>query len=235
MNSRTLQSGADSSLTILIADDHWVVRESLKQVARGLDQDSCIEEAASFDEALAVLERNSNIDLLLVDLIMPGFKEMDGLRLIRKKYPSIPVVIVSVHEDPAYVMQAIRHGVVGYIPKSAGAEEIRLALSRVIAGEVAFPRDIISRAQIGGPDLTMKEDAVAARRTGELTRRESEILVRLGRGMSILDIATDLMINRQTVRIHLGNAMKKLDLQTREAAIHYAVENVTMLAALVER
>lgn len=229
------QTGTDASLTILIADDHWVVRESLKQVARGLDQDISVEEAASFDEALVVLERNTAINLLLVDLIMPGFKEMEGLRLIRSKYPSIPVVIVSVHDDPEYVMQAIQYGVVGYIPKSAGAEEIRLALSRVIAGEVAFPRDIISRVWVGRTDSPPEDLALENRRTVDLTKRECEILVRLGRGTSILDIADELEISRQTVRVHLGNAMRKLDLQTREAAIHYAVENVATLAALEKK
>ncbi|VDC24853.1 response regulator transcription factor [Pseudogemmobacter humi] len=222
-----------SPLTILIADDHWVVRESLKQVAQGLDSNLRIEEAGGFNEALAVLQDNPDVGLLLIDLVMPGFTEMEGLRLIRSNYPSIPIVIVSVHEDPHYVLRAIQHGVIGYIPKSSGPEEIQLALQRVLAGEVAFPRNLIARgwSEQPPPETPPAPDAARA----GLSRRESEILVLLGSGCSIQDIAGQLEISRQTVRVHLGNAMRKLDLRTREAAIRYAVENGEALAQMRDR
>lgn len=223
-----------SPLTILIADDHWVVRESLKQVAQGLDSNLRIEEAGGFNEALAVLQENPDVGLLLIDLVMPGFTEMEGLRLIRSNYPSMPIVIVSVHEDPNYVLRAIQHGVIGYIPKSSGPEEIQHALQRVLAGEVAFPRDLIARGwseQQAAPETAPVPDAARA----GLSRRESEILVQLGQGHSIQDIAGRLEISRQTVRVHLGNAMRKLDLRTREAAVRYAVENGEALAQMRDR
>lgn len=221
-----------SPLTILIADDHWVVRESLKQVAQGVDSDLRVEEAEGFNEALAVLQKNPDVGLLLIDLVMPGFSEMEGLRLIRRNYPSIPIVIVSVHEDPNMVLRAIQHGVIGYIPKSSGPGEIQNALRRVLAGEVAFPRDLISRGWSETADTPAAPPPEPALRQAGLSRRESEILVLLGQGQSIQDIAGVLEISRQTVRVHLGNAMRKLDLRTREAAIRYAVENGAALAAL---
>ncbi len=220
-----------SALKLLIADDHWVVRQSLKQVARGLDDDVSVLEASSFVEAVSVLEQNPGIGLLLVDLIMPGFNEFEGLRLIRNKFPSIPVVIVSVHEDSEYVLRAIQHGVIGYIPKSANALEIKHALSRVLAGEVAFPRDILARTQAEPAAVSTKPPA-ASFPGADLTRREAEIMVMLGGGAPVSEIADTLEISRQTVRVHLGNAIKKIGLKSREAAIRFAVENAGALKAI---
>jgi DNA-binding NarL/FixJ family response regulator len=230
-----LEEKPEASMTILIADDHWVVRESLKQVARGISENILLEEAASFEEALDVLERNPQVTLLLVDLVMPGFQEFEGLQLLRRRYPAIPVVVVSIHEDPNYVMEAIRHGVIGYIPKSANAEEIRRALVRVIDGEVAFPREIIARgmgeaARPLPPQAT--EPSRQDTRLTQLTLRETEIMVRLSRGAALFDIADELNISRQTVRVHLGNAMKKLNVSTREGAIHFATEHAKELERL---
>lgn len=226
------------AMSILIADDHWVVRESLKHVARGLC-DGEIEEASNLDEALAALARNPTIGLVLIDLIMPDTKEFEGLQELRSRFPTVPVVIVSVHEDPEHVLEAIRHGVVGYIPKSCGAAQIKQALSRVLAGEVSFPRDILTRAHaaparesVAAPPAGPAAPAgakPAAQAFLHLTRRETEILAALGRGEALHDIADALEISRQTVRVHLGNAMKKLGTSTRESVIRLAVENAAAL------
>lgn len=237
---------ATSPISVLIADDHWVVRESLRQVARSLGADDDIEEASSFDEALAVLERNSRIGLVIIDLVMPGFRDFEGLQVLRSRFPAVPVVIVSVYEDPEHVLEAIRHGVVGYIPKSYGPSEIRHALARVMAGEVAFPRDILTRAPVptdGGERRRSALDPVPAPRDepadgppglGLLTRRETEVLAALGRGQALQTISEALDISRQTVRVHLGNAMRKLGVPTREAVMRLAVENADHLARVLE-
>lgn len=233
-------------MTILIADDHWVVRESLRQVARSLGADDDIEEASSFDEALSALERNPTISLVIIDLVMPGFRDFEGLQVLRSRFPAVPVVVISVHEDPEHVLEAIRHGVVGYIPKSYGPSEIKLALSRVMAGEVAFPRDILTRAlgtAPGGERRPAARDVAPAPRDergdiqsalAHLTRRETEVLAALGQGVSLQAISSELDISRQTVRVHLGNAMKKLNIATREAAIRFAVENTASLRRALE-
>lgn len=218
-----------SSLTILIADDHWVVRESLKQVARSLDGGFETIEAESFHDALGILEERPEIGLVLVDLIMPGFNEFDGLRLLRSKFPNTPFVVVSIHEDPNYVLRAISHGVVGYIPKSASASEIKSALTRIISGEVSFPREIL--ASVTSDALAVDPGTPPGSIEG-LTAREKEILSCLGSGMSLPDISETLVISRQTVRVHLGNAMKKLGIASREAVIRYSVENLSKLQSM---
>ena len=208
--------------SLLIADDHWVVRESIKHVARGIDPSIEIEEAASFSQALAALERNPDFGLLLVDLVMPGFKEFEGLRLLRQRFSSVPIAVISIHEDPENVRRAIQHGVIGYIPKSADADQFRRALSCIFAGEVWFPRDALSRS------FPVKEEQAIAEQIDHglhLTEREIEILTMLGNGLPLTEISDVLAITRQTVRVHLGNAMRKLGLKSREATIRYAVTN----------
>lgn len=209
-----------SAMTILIADDHWVVRESLKQVARGIDAGVDIKEAASLEEAIAILERSGPISLILIDLVMPGMKDFEGLELLRRRFPSIPVAVISIHEDPDYVRQAIQNGVIGYIPKSANAEEIRRALTRIFDGEVYFPRDLLTRSWPGAAEsATNDENDPNAPR---LSEREDEVMKLLGGGHAVSEIAELLGITAQTARVHLGNAMRKLGLRNRESAILYA-------------
>ncbi len=209
-----------SAMTILIADDHWVVRESLKQVARGIDAGVDIKEAASLEEAIVILERSGPISLILIDLVMPGMKDFEGLELLRRRFPSIPVAVISIHEDPDYVRQAIQNGVIGYIPKSANAEEIRRALTRIFDGEVYFPRDLLTRSWPGAAEsATNDENDPNAPR---LSEREDEVMKLLGGGHAVSEIAELLGITAQTARVHLGNAMRKLGLRNRESAILYA-------------
>jgi DNA-binding NarL/FixJ family response regulator len=207
------------ALTILIADDHWVVRESLKQVARGIDATVDIKEASTFEEALSILDDHPYIGLILVDLVMPGVKELQGLELLRRRFPAIPVAVISIHEDPDYVRQAIQNGVIGYIPKSANAEEIRRALTRIFEGEVYFPRDLLTRSW----PVAAQDPAADSEQGPRLSEREDEILTLLGEGRAVNGIAKALGISPQTVRVHLGNAMRKLGLKNREAAIRFAV------------
>lgn len=213
-------------MKILIADDHWVVREALKQVTKQLSQSYEPIEATSFAGAMSILERNPDIGLMLIDLIMPGFQEFEGLKQLRRTHPDIPVVVISVHEDPEHVLEAINHGVIGYIPKSAGAEEIIRSLTRVISGEVAFPRHIIERSGQGDrAEKNADGRADEAPRLDVLTSREHSVLAHIGKGLPVSKIALKLGISPQTVRVHLGNAMKKLNLKNREEAIHFAVKH----------
>jgi DNA-binding NarL/FixJ family response regulator len=143
-------------------------------------------------------------------------------------------VIISVHEDSEYVLRAIQHGVIGYIPKSANAQEIKHALSRVMSGEVAFPRDILART-LAEPAASAVVTATDRDSNFGLTRREAEIMTMLGDGAPVSDIADALGITRQTVRVHLANAIKKTGLKSREAAVRFAMENAAMLRSIADR
>ncbi|MFC7052051.1 response regulator [Hansschlegelia quercus] len=207
-------------MKIVIADDHWMVRESLKQVMRRLEQSIDIHEAESFGEAARTLALHPDVDLMLIDLVMPGFDSFAGLRRLRKAFPTVPVVIVSVHEDVEHILRSLEQGVIGYIPKSAGAPEVERALERVLAGEVSFPRKIIERSAMadGGAKA-----ALPPRDGLELTAREIEVLKALGQGRSVKRIATEHAVSEQTVRVHIRNVMKKRNLGDRSAVVHYAL------------
>jgi DNA-binding NarL/FixJ family response regulator len=212
-------------MKILIADDHWVVRESLKQVMKKVSKTFEPFEAATFEEAIDILRDNADIELMLVDLIMPGFEEFAGLKRLRSEFPEVPIVVVSVHEDVEYVIQSINHGVIGYIPKTAGAEEIIRALTLVLSGEVAFPRHILERSQPARDrsERPRAPTAATAAAIDSLTNREREVLGLLGKGMSAARIAGELDLSPHTVRVHVGNLMRKLGLKDRAETIHYAV------------
>jgi DNA-binding NarL/FixJ family response regulator len=220
-------------MKVLIADDHWMVRESLKQVIRRLEKVLDVYEAATFDEALALLHQHAGIDLMLVDLIMPGFDEFEGLQKLRGEFPDVPVVVISVHEDIEHVLQAVEHGVIGYIPKSSSGPEIERSFERILAGEVSFPRHIIETAlgRRARASKTSPPKAVADHRIESLTNREREVLSLLGKGYSVSRIADSLGLSSHTVRVHLGHLMKKLGLADRSATIHYAVSLANRTAA----
>ncbi|CAN5169613.1 response regulator transcription factor [soil metagenome] len=211
-------------MKILIADDHWVVRESLKLLMKKVRQRFEPFEASTFQEAKAILTAHPDMDLMLIDLIMPGFEEFAGLKELREEFPNVPVVVVSVHEDSDYVIRSISQGVVGYIPKSAGGEEIVRALERVLSGEVSFPRQILERSSPSADRARLPATPQVKTQDEErLTARERNVIELLGKGMSVAKMADDLGLSPHTVRVHLGNIMKKLGLRDRSSTIHYAV------------
>lgn len=209
---------------VLIADDHWMIRETLKQVLRRLPKVHRVYEASNFAEAIEVLRRHADLDLMLADLVMPGFDDFGGLKRLRAEFPHVPVAIVSVYEEREHVLRALEQGVIGYIPKSASAPEIERAFERVLAGEVYFPRRLIERApnevEMPVPRL-VPVDADA--KFGSLSEREREVVNLLGKGYSVRKISEELNLSTQTVRVHLGNLTRKLGLPDRAATIHYAI------------
>jgi DNA-binding NarL/FixJ family response regulator len=213
-------------MRILIADDHWVVRESLKLVMKKLRQRFEPLEAATFEEAITMLRAHPDVDLMLIDLIMPGFEEFAGLQRLRETFPEVPVVVISVHEDADYVLRSISFGVVGYIPKSAGGAEIERALERVLAGEVSYPRTILERTSNGQPRISVATKPLKPMAEVALSNRENDVIRLLGKGLSIARIADHLKLSPHTVRVHLGNIMKKLGLKDRSEALHFAIDLV---------
>jgi|SRR5215475_4201216 len=213
-------------MKILIADDHWVVRESLKLVMKKLRQRFEPFEAATFEEAITILRVHPDVDLMLIDLIMPGFEEFAGLQRLRESFPEVPVVVISVHEDADYVLRSISFGVVGYIPKSAGGAEIERALERVLAGEVSYPRSILERTSNGPSRIRIAPSRQNSIAEVGLSNRENDVIRLLGKGLSVARIADQLELSPHTVRVHLGNIMKKLGLKDRSEALHFAIDLV---------
>lgn len=194
-------------MKILIADDHWFIRDSLIHVMKKVRLALVPLEASSFDEAIALLTVNPDVELMLIDLVMPGFSEFEGLRALRRSFPDIPIAVISVHEDREFVINAITEGVVGYIPKSAGGAEIFSALTLIVNGSVYFPRGILQ----GNPVVrTTKRPS-----NMQLTARENEILKLIQDDQSNSAIAAMLGLSPHTVRVHIRNLMLKVGAKHR--------------------
>ena len=122
---------------LLIADDHPLFRAALKQAARDALGEVELFEAGHLDAALTLLDAQPQVDLVLLDLHMPGNHGLAGLAAIRAQYPGVAVVVVSANDDPRVVRRALDHGAAGYLPKSAGLEDLRDAIRSVLASLVS--------------------------------------------------------------------------------------------------
>src|ERR1700739_1293876 len=131
-----------SSTHLVIADDHPLFRNALRQAVASVVSTADIDEAGSFEDLTALLEQDSDVDLILLDLSMPGISGFSGLIYLRAQYPAIPVVIVSASDDNATIRRSLDFGASGFIPKRFGVETLRDAIMKVMDGDVWIPPDI---------------------------------------------------------------------------------------------
>src|ERR1700744_1663241 len=130
-----------ASTHLIIADDHPLFRDALRQAVAGVVPSARIDEAGSFEELTALLEQDSDVDMVLLDLTMPGISGFSGLIYLRAQFPAIPVVIVSASDDGGNIRQSLDFGASGFIPKRLGVETLRDAIVKVMDGDVWVPPD----------------------------------------------------------------------------------------------
>jgi len=197
---------------LLIADDHPLFRGALREAVAGLFERAEIGEAGAFDEITDLLERAAETDLILLDLSMPGMRGFSGLMYLRAQYPSVPIIVVSANDDPAVIRRCIDFGASGFIPKTLGIDEMRLAIARVIEGGVWTPPDI----NIG------QSDAVSAElmpRLASLTPQQVRVLMMLSEGLLNKQIAYELGVSEATVKAHVSAILQKLGVESRTQAV----------------
>ncbi|TDK28408.1 response regulator transcription factor [Luteimonas aestuarii] len=201
--------------TLLIADDHPLFRAALRGAAAEAAPDVATVEAETLGGVLALLESRDDIDLVLLDLHMPGNHGLAGLAAIRAQYPAVAVVLVSANEDPRTVRRALDHGAAGYIPKSAGLDELREAIRTVLACEQWLPpalRGAVTRTQ------SSPADADLAARLASLTPQQFRVLTLVAEGLLNKQIADTLDIQERTVKAHLSVIFEKLGARNRTQA-----------------
>src|SRR5438309_8370485 len=130
------------SIRLVIADDHPLFRGALREAVSGLFEDVEIAEAGSFDDVTKLLERGAEVDLILLDLAMPGVRGFSGLMYLRAQFPSVPIVIVSANDDPVVIRRCMDFGASGFIPKTLDIEGMRAAITRVLKGGIWTPPDV---------------------------------------------------------------------------------------------
>lgn len=198
---------------LVIADDHPLFRGALREAVTGLFDRVAIAEAGSFDEVTALLEKNSEVDLILLDLAMPGVRGFSGLMYLRAQYPSVPVVMVSANDDPAVIRRCIDFGGAGFIPKTLSNEAIRNAIMRVLEGGVWTPPDV----HLGSGADAESADLLA--RLASLTPQQVRVLMMLSGGLLNKQIAYELGVSEATVKAHVSAILQKLNVESRTQAV----------------
>ncbi|MDK9697302.1 MAG: response regulator transcription factor [Siculibacillus sp.] len=197
----------------VIADDHPLFRGALRQTLEGLFDGVAISEAGSLEAVTEVLEQSDEVDLVLLDLNMPGVRGYSGLMYLRAQYPAVPVVVVSANEDPATIRRCMEFGAAGFVPKSLGTDSIRLALSTVMAGDVWTPPDVDLSA------VPADETAKLVQRLSTLTPQQVRVLMMLSEGLLNKQIAYELGVSEATVKAHVSAILQKLGVESRTQAV----------------
>lgn len=201
--------------SLLIADDHPLFRAALKQAARDALGEVELFEGDSLESVLALLEAQPQVDLVLLDLHMPGNHGLAGLAAVRAQYPGVAVIVVSANDDPRVIRRALDHGAAGYLPKSAGLDELRDAIRTVLACETWLPpvlRASVARAQSAPSDTDL------AARLASLSPQQFRVLSLVADGLLNKQIADRLDIQERTVKAHLTAIFERLGVRNRTQA-----------------
>ena len=202
-----------STYRIVIADDHPLFRGALREAVRGIFADAQVEEAGSFDDLTALLDKRREADLVLLDLAMPGVSGFSGLIYMRAQYPEIPVVIVSASDDAETVRRALDFGASGFIPKRLGVEELRKAVRQVLAGETWVP-DSTDMSSPSDPEASKLRDRLAT-----LTPQQVRVLMMLSSGLLNKQIAYELGVSEATIKAHVSAILQKLGVESCTQAV----------------
>lgn len=191
---------------ILIVDDHALVREGLMQTLRQLEEGVTCSGAENADEALHLLQQD-DYSMMLLDLMLPGINGMSFLGVLRKRYPALPVVVLSALDDPDTMARAMRHGASGFVPKSSSGEELLAALRLVLSGTVFLPPHM---DKAGGRSLTERYG---------ITAGQMRVLELLSQGKTNREIANLLGLTEGTVKVHVSAIFKALNVTNRSQAL----------------
>lgn len=206
-------------MKILIVDDHPLIREALRHVLKALDHGLDLLEAQNCAEAVALAADHPDIDLVLLDLALPGSDGFDALRDLREHHSTIPVVVLSASDEPETVLRALDAGAMGFIPKASKNDVLVGALRLVLSGGVYLPAQVLrGRAAIAVPQPPAAAPTLTYRDLG-LTERQAEVLALLIKGKPNKLICRELNLAEGTVKIHISAILKALNVANRTQAV----------------
>jgi DNA-binding NarL/FixJ family response regulator len=208
-------TAASKNGRFLIIDDHPLFREALHSAVQMAYPDVDTVEARSIAEALDLLAGATSFDLALLDLSMPDVHGFDGLLQLRTRHPRLPVVIVSGHEDAKIISEALSYGAAGFIPKSARKDDLAAAIRSVMDGAIYVPQNY--QPQPADADRTDRADMV--QRLSKLTPQQLRVLQMLRQGMLNKQIAYELQVGETTVKAHVSEILRKLNVYSRTQAV----------------
>lgn len=205
-------------LKLLVVEDHALVREGLVGLLSQIEEGVSVFDSADFESALGVLDSEGDFDLVLLDLALPGIDGFAGLDILRRRYPAMPVAVVSAFDDMPTVTRVINLGASGFIPKALNGECLLQAVREVLAGNIFRP---------SGQAMARMDDAVPVPPSSVsvrpedigLTDRQAQVLCLMVRGLSNRDIAEQLDLSEGTVKIHATAVFKALGVNSRTQAL----------------
>ena len=206
-------------IKVMLADDHVLIREGIRQL---LEFDGTIEVIEEVNDGDECLEKLSNVmpDLLLLDINMPNKNGVEVLAEIRKRNLPIKVLMLTVHNEVDYLIKAVDIGVDGYIVKDSGSVELKKAINSIMNGENYIQPNLIPALNKRLVARDSDKDKIDL-----LTNREIEVLIQVANGMFNKEIANSLGISERTVKNHVSNIFKKIDVNDRTQAAVFAIKN----------
>lgn len=210
-------------MKVLVADDHALFRSGVRQLLEQLDDDVIVVEACDFRQTLRSASEHADINLVLLDLNMPGVGGLDALAVLGERYPTLPVVVLSASEDHGDMRRALEAGALGFIPKSASVPVMLNALRLVMSGGIYVPPELVNGTwptEVAAPaEGTPSAGAADAAVELDLTRRQLDVLALLVRGETNKEIARELHMAEATVKVHLTAIFRALNVHNRTQAV----------------
>lgn len=226
MGLSQLMDDKEPPLRIVVADDHALVRGGIGVLIKTLYPDSELVECNNYDRTLKALDQPESVDLLLLDLLMPGMDLIRSVKHICTRWPDVPVIVISVREDMQTIREALRSGAMGYIPKTSSPDVTMNAIRLVLSGGIYVPPDALQLGSgMASSDSQLSEefglsaDAASPRGAHGLTRRQEDVMRLMSEGRSNKEIAAELDLTAGTVKMHLSRIYKVLGAKSRTEAI----------------
>ena len=210
-------AGSPKPSHVLVADDHELFRDAIKRLVSDNWPGVVLDEAGDLDGALEHLSHENAIDLILIDLKMPGLSGPESLAALREGYPDSKLIVVSASESKDDILAALGAGVHGYIPKSLSSKSIRAAIESVLAGGVFVPPQVTERSAVQPTRRGTAGDQA------HLTVRQGEVLETLATGAANKEIARKLNLTEGTVKIHLAAIYRVIGVKSRGEAIAWSL------------
>jgi len=206
-------------MRIVLADDHDLIRDTIEEFLKRLDKDLHVLHAATLSQALDLIRKADALDLVLLDLRMPGMNGLAGLKSVQAARAGVPIVILSAETNPDTIRNALQAGAAGFLPKTMRGTAMLTALRLILAGERYVP-DILVTGQPAPADETTGRGPAPT----SLTQREREVVGLLVQGLSNKEIGHRLGIEVVTVALHLRSVYRKLGVTSRTQAVRLAME-----------
>jgi DNA-binding NarL/FixJ family response regulator len=212
-------------LKILVVDDHALVREGLRQVLRGLDENVEVLEAPHCARAFALAAAHADLDLVLLDYHLPDMDGLSALDVLRDRHPELPVFILSGSANPQIMGQVLAKGAAGFMTKSSMSEELLVALRLVLNGDIYVPvelqsaRSLASSSSNAATSSTTADTSIRAQQAPQFTSRQLAVLQQLMDGRSNRQISQSLSMSEETVKTHVSSILRGFDVHTRMQAV----------------